>query len=60
VSGFLLEFTPLKNGAGMTAFVVINVAVYKWTINLCPDTDLYKRTWKVKPSKIDWRGFQRE
>jgi hypothetical protein len=27
-SGFLLEFIPLKNGAGMTAFAMINVAVY--------------------------------
>jgi hypothetical protein len=29
IAGFLLEFTPLKNGAGMTAFAVVNVAVYK-------------------------------
>ena len=28
-SGFLLEFIPLKNGAGMTAFAVINVAMYR-------------------------------
>ena len=28
-SGFLLEFTPLKNGAGMTTFAIVNVAVFK-------------------------------
>ena len=50
-SGFLLEFIPVKTGAGMTSSITSNVAVHNnWWRN-------YKRKGFKNKGRIPWKGF---
>jgi len=57
-SGFLLEFIPLKNGAGMTAFALFNVALYKYSELRTDNSKLMRLHWRLnhrrESSSVCW------